>query len=355
MALLGPVVGPAGGGASVPAMDLTTLAPDEAVFFADGEPTHLVDLEPDTSYDDIDPALPPFRTLAEPDGAHLCTFATVNDVHFGETVCGVIGGDNDPGPFFSVEPGETPYPETMNAGAVTEIAAIDPALVVVKGDLTSNAAKEELDAFERAYLGAFGERLLYVRGNHESYHGVTYAAVPFQKRVLPGVTVALIDTSLPSVEYGGVSGDQLAWLDALGGSTDRPVMVMGHHHVWSPESSVRPDRYFGINPDDSEKLVDVVARHDALVGYWAGHTHRNRVRRFAATGATPWVEVSCVKDYPGAWAEYRVYEGGVVQVFRRISSPDALAWSERTRGMYSGTYHDYAFGAVEDRNFVLEW
>lgn len=335
-------------------MDLTTLAPDEAVFFAGGEPTHLVDLEPDTRYDDLD-GVPSFRTPPEPEGEHLCTFATVNDVHFGETICGVIGGDNDPGPFFSVGEGETPYPETMNAGAVAEITALDPALVVVKGDLTSNAAREELDAFERCYLGAFGERLLYVRGNHESYHGVTYAAVPFQKRVLPGVIVALIDTSLPAVEYGGVSPDQLDWLDALGRDADRPVLVMGHHHVWSPESSVRPDRYFGINPDDSEQLVAVMARHDHLRGYFAGHTHRNRVRRFRQSGVVPWVEVSCVKDYPGAWAEYRVYEGGVVQVFRRISSPDALAWSERTRGMYSGTYHDYAFGAVEDRNFAIEW
>ena len=61
----------------------------------------------------------------------------------------------------------------------------------------------------------------------------------------------------------------------------------------------RPDDYFGIHPDDSERLVDVVARHPAIVGYFAGHTHRNRVRRFAATGDRPWVEVACVKDFPG--------------------------------------------------------
>lgn len=334
-------------------MDLTTLAPDEAVFFDGGEPTHLVGLEPDAPYD-LD-ELPAFRTLPEPPGERLCTFATVNDVHFGETVCGVIGGPDDPGPHYSVGPGETPYPETMNAGAIAEMTALAPALVAVKGDLTSNATKDELDAFERAYLGAFGDRLLWVRGNHESYHGVTYAAIPFQKRVLPGVVLALLDTSRPAVEYGSVSADQLDWLDTLGAESDRPVLVMGHHHPWSPDSSVRPERYFGITPDDSERLVDVVARRDRLVGYWAGHTHRNRVRRFRATGATPWVEVSCVKDYPGAWAEYRVHEGGVVQVFRRISSPDALAWSEKTRGMYGGTYHDYAFGSVEDRNFVLTW
>ena len=92
-----------------------------------------------------------------------------------------------------------------------------------------------------------------------------------------------------------------------------------------------PTTYFGINPDDSERLVAVFARRPSLVGYFAGHTHRNRVRRFAATGAVPWVEVACVKDFPGTWAEYRVFEGGIIQVHRRISTPEALAWSERCR------------------------
>ena len=39
----------------------------------------------------------------------------------------------------------------------------------------------------------------------------------------------------------------------------------------------------------------------------------------------PFVEVACVKDYPGSWAEYRVFEGGVLQVHRRISTPFSFA------------------------------
>lgn len=333
-------------------MELTTLAPDEAVFFDRGEPTHLVELDPDTEHD-ID-GLPAFRTLPNPPGERLATIATVNDVHFGEEECGVIHG-SDIGPTYRVGPGEPPYPETMNRGAVAEIVALDPDLVVVKGDLTERGAEEQLDAFERAYLDTFGDRLIYVRGNHESYNGVQYGATPYQHRVLPGVTVALLDTSIDGKPGGTVSAEQLEWLDALGADTDRPVLVMGHHQCWSPTSKTRPEHYFGIQPDASERLIEVFARRPALRGYFAGHTHRNRVRRFAATGDVPFVEVSCVKDYPGAWAEYRVHEGGVVQVFRRISSPDALAWSEQTRDMYAGTYHDLCFGAVEERNFVLTW
>ena len=44
---------------------------------------------------------------------------------------------------------------------------------------------------------------------------------------------------------------------------------------------------------------------------------------------------------------------GILQVFRRISAPEALAWSERTRDMFAGLYGDYAFGSLDDRCFPL--
>ena len=82
----------------------------------------------------------------------------------------------------------------------------------------------------------------------------------------------------------------LEWLDdvAATAATDGvPLLVFGHHHVWSPLSKRREARYFGINPDDSDRLIDVAARREAFAGYFCGHTHRNRVRRFPATGGTP--------------------------------------------------------------------
>ena len=70
----------------------------------------------------------------------------------------------------------------------------------------------------------------------------------------------------------------------------------------------------------------------------------------------PTVEIGCVKDFPGTWAEYRVYEGGVMQVVHRISAPDALAWSDRCRVLYSDfgvDYEAYAFGTLGERCFVF--
>jgi 3',5'-cyclic-AMP phosphodiesterase len=336
---------------SVPA-ELTTVADDEAVAH-DGATVHRLEgLAPGTAHE---LAGIPFRTLPRPGGERLATVATVNDVHFGETEAGHVDGQESV--VFRAAPGEPPYPELMNEAAVAEIAALrdgtGPDHVVVKGDLTDDGSPEQVQAFHDCYGVAFGDRLTWIQGNHESYHEALPDSPSTAEVPLPGVVLAVLDTSLPRSPSGGLTADQLGWLDELGARADRPVLVFGHHHVWSPEARTRPPDYFGINPDDSERLVEVVARRRSLVGYFAGHTHRNRVRRFAATGPFPWVEVACVKDYPGTWAEYRVFEGGILQVHRRISTPEALSWTERTRLMFDGYYATYAFGALEDRCFPI--
>ena len=329
--------------------ELTTVADDHAVVFVGAEARRYEGLDPDREYE-FDGIT--FHTLPRPRGERLGTVATVNDVHFGEVECGVLEG-LEMGPILRAEPGEPPYPETMNRAAIAEIAALDPDAVVAKGDLTTHGSEDEFEAFLAAYSPVFGDRLHYVRGNHDAYVGADFASGAPLEVKLPGVTLAILDTVVPTWHTGQLSSDQLEWLDELGGRGDGLVLVFGHHHPWSPLSNSRSPTYFGINPDDSERLIDVVARRPSLVGYFAGHTHRNRVRRFPATGDAPWVEVACVKDFPGAWAEYRVFEGGVLQIHHRISSPEALSWTERTRAMFGGMYPAYAFGTLEDRCFPI--
>ena len=330
-------------------LELTTVADDEAVAFDGGVPRRYEGLEPDTEYD-IDGLT--FRTLPRP-GELRCRIATVNDVHFGETECGLMEGV-DLGPVFRSAEGDDPYPEVMNRGAIAEMAAIAPEAVLVKGDLTAHGTDAEYRQFVAAYEPVFGERLHVVRGNHDVCGGEDFADAARLAVELPGAVAAMIDTSLPFRASGRVSPDTLDWLDELAARPDdRPVLVFGHHQPWSPHNPKRNPEYFGINPDDSEALVDLVARRHRIVGYFAGHTHRNRVRHFARTGGVPWVEVACVKDFPGTWVEYRVFDGGVLHIARRISTPEALVWSEQTRGMFGGLYADYAFGEIGDRCFHI--
>lgn len=332
-------------------MDVTTVADDLAVLH-DGLQVHRFEgLRAATEYTlaGVD-----VRTLPAPPGERWCRFATVNDVHFGESEAGRVDDLTD-GPIRRPEPGAEPYPEVMNRAAAAEMAAIDPVAVIAKGDLSADGEVREWDAFERCYRTPFGDRLYAVRGNHDAYrHQDVYAGDQWIE--LPGVAVALLDTTIPGATSGTITREQLDWLDEHCATATTPVLVMGHHQQWiGAGDRAREDDYFGLHPDASDALDELALRRTAVVAYAAGHTHRHRVRPMVRS-RVPSIEVGCTKDFPGTWAEYRVHEGGVMQVVHRISSPDALSWSESCRGLYADfgiDYGSYALGALADRCFVI--
>ena len=174
----------------------------------------------------------------------------------------------------------------------------------------------------------------HVRGNHDAMLDPTMAleGAPFTVE-LGGVTLAVLDTVRPATTAGRSPPTSCGWLDDLAAAIDRPGARVRPPPPLGPRlARATQRRYFGINPDDSEAFVAVVARRENIVGYFAGHTHRNRIRRFGPAPATSVrARSACTKDYPGVWAEYRVYEGGYTQVVRRIPTPAAFAWTERTR------------------------
>jgi len=306
--------------------------------------TVLDGLEPATAYEHEGIS---FTTLPRPAGRLRCRFATVNDVHFGETEAGHITG-TDLGPVLRAEPGIVPYPLLMNEAAVGEIEACAPAGVFVKGDLTGAGAPDEFAAFSRCY-GRFGDRLHVVRGNHDAYDGaVDFAGDRWVE--LDGVAVAMLDTARAGRAGGELSPAQLDWLDDHTAAATSPVVVMGHH----PQSAFWFDPAFVLDRASSDRLDEIFARRASIVTYAAGHTHRTW--RGEAGGGVPSIEVACVKDFPGVWAEYEVYDGGLLQIVHRISDPAALAWSERCRGLYAELgvdYTEYALGRLEHRCFAI--
>ena len=334
---------------SSPVTELTTVADDIAVFHHGSHVIRHSNLEPGTRYTEhgID-----FETLQRPSGRLMTVFATVNDVHFGETEAGRID-DNPDGPIQRAHPGEDPYPLTMNRAAVEEIRSINPRAVFVKGDLTVDGRDEEFSQFRETYVDTFSDALFVARGNHDSYRGQSeYDENHWVE--MPGVAVALIDTTIPTVTTGRIDPHQFEWLDAHLSSATTPVVIMGHHQQWIEGN--RSDDYFGLHPDCSDELDDMVARHACVIAYTAGHTHRHRVRTMRRSGV-PSIEIGCVKDFPGTWAEYRAYEGGVMQVVHRISSPAALSWSNRCRRLYRDfgvDYETYAMGTLSDRCLNLQ-
>jgi hypothetical protein len=94
------------------------------------------------------PALPTlqspgiFRTFDRP-GNYLFSFASLNDMHVGETVSGQLTsvGDNPIPPSF--KQASPPYWKVMNEGAVAGINARGVAFTITKGDLTSGGTETE--------------------------------------------------------------------------------------------------------------------------------------------------------------------------------------------------------------------
>ncbi len=255
----------------------------------------------------------------------------------------------------------------MNRGAVDEMDAAGVGSVIVKGDLSSDGADDEWDTFERCYRDRFGAGLHVVRGNHDAYHGQEkYSGDQWIE--LPGVAVALIDTTIPFQTTGRVLPEQLDWLDAHAANADRPVIVMGHHQQWmahprapagtgGAQAGARATDYFGINPDDSDALAELIARRPVIVAYTAGHTHRHRVRPIAERAVCRRSRSAASRTSPARGPSTACTRAAILHVVHRVSTPAALSWSERCRHLYSDfgvDYETYALGRLEDRCFTIE-
>ncbi len=334
--------------------EIASVGPYHLVTFDGLDPATEFDLEIEGHAAPTEHLPPTIRTLDRPTGARLATFATVNDVHFGETVCGMIHSipEAELGPWVRARPGEDPYPLTMNRAAVAEIELLGPEVLIAKGDLTCVGSEEEYGLFLDTY-GRFGDALRHVRGNHDAMLDPTLAleGAPYAVEV-GGATLAVLDTVRPTEAGGQITRDQLGWLETTAHATSGPVFVFGHHQIWDLRATDRPLDYFGVDPDSSEAFAAVVGRCPNIVGYFAGHTHRNRIRRFAESRDVPFVEIGAVKEYMGVWAEYQLYEGGYTQLVHRVASPAALDWSERTRSLYGGIYPEYSRGRLDHRCFT---
>lgn len=328
-------------------MELTTVTDTDAVFHDGLRAIRVGGLRPDREHT-VEGVT--FRTLLRPTGQLLASVATVSDVHIGETECGHYDGVNL-GSALRGEPDEPPYPETMARAAAAEIAAAHVDAVVVKGDLTARGSIAELRRFLDIFEPPFGDGLHWTYGNHDVCQVSELAPAgrpPAELIKVAGARLVLLDTSVPDETGGRVTEDQLAWLDDVAADPvdATPVLVFGHHPLFDHAAFT-----VGIDSAGSDRLVELFARRPALAGYFSGHSHRNRVRRLPQTGDVPWAEIGATKDYPGVWAEYRMYEGGILQVVHRMSSPEALAWTERTRSMFGGLYPSYSFGSLADRCF----
>jgi hypothetical protein len=315
-----------------------------------------------------------FETHPAPPGREVASFATMNDLHFGEPLFGGLlndemewGGDHPDWPSVRETEGDVPYWKLMNDDAVAEINAARVDFTVIKGDIADRGRPEQFEAARRCFDQLERPWQAFL-GNHDHYallegqrvDGYAILGQPPAPRAVDaaGWRLVLLDTVRPGEHHGELGPERLAWLDgnlAETRETNTPTLVFMHHHPVPPEFREQYPNSIGILPEHSLQLFDLIGRHPQVRGVLIGHTHRNRVRRYRAAGRTPFAEVNCTKDHPGGWAHYRLYEDGSFrQEVRRTASARALDHSSRCAGFFRGGYRIFSLGTVQHQSFVVE-
>lgn len=334
-------------------------------------------------------APPAFTTQVTPPGRELGRVAWLNDLHFGETVSGLIlGNDALPGgglpPGFAVDP-DDPYWRFMSQAAVEEARARGCTLLLANGDVTAEARPAEVTE-ARAALDRFGalggvdhlspgdaSRYFVTRGNHDRFHtGDTYASCvgsdakdcfgdAFAASYEPGSTHFSVTVGDDRARYRFVGLDsndatetgvlRQGELDYLAAQLDRGDMTIPlfHHPASGTLNSLPPGG--DLQRADAEAFRALLSGRDNVAGVYAGHTHRNSRTTAAETGTVPYFEGGAVKEYPGGYTVVRLFESGYLVNFYKSASPEARAWSERSRGEYLGLYPYYVLGELADRNW----
>jgi hypothetical protein len=317
-------------------------------------------LSPNTAYEVLASArgVPRFcagrlATLRPPMGRLLCRFATVSDLHVGEKWFGILGRIHDPCR-------DETFPVRALQAGLDEIASWGAELVVAKGDLTRKTSPAEVRDVARILAGGPVpvEALL---GNHDNgrvnaravleSEGLAVAWGP-KARDLPGIRLVLqsTDHGNPGHRWGQLPpavGRRIAALAAEA----RTGAWVGLHHP--PERHRLPTVYPpGLPFDDAQAFLKALAEAKPGTLVTCGHRHRNR--RYDL-GPVVVSEVGSTKDYPGVWAGYKVFEGGLLQTVRRISRPDVISWTEATRRAMNGQWGRWSPGRLADRCFTIDW
>ncbi|HVM68098.1 MAG TPA: metallophosphoesterase [Acidimicrobiales bacterium] len=292
------------------------------------------------------------HTLVPPPGRELCRFAAINDLHIGATEFGPIRAVRE-------ADHRDPHPLRCARAAIHEALAWGAEALVVKGDLTQEGRPNEWCAVA-ALLARAGVPVFAIEGNHETKRSAidgrrVMARSGLELHVhpaaldLPGVRIVGVPTPRWHGDPGWVTREAAEQSAAL--AAGAPAAVMALHHY--PQRFLLPTLYPpGIPGPIARRSLDAWRQANPNSLVIAGHTHRHRRREYhglviAESGST--------KDFPGTWTGYVVYEGGIMQVTRRVLAPAAIAWSERGRAVLGGLWGLWSPGLRSHRCFSHTW
>jgi 3',5'-cyclic-AMP phosphodiesterase len=169
-----------------------------------------------------------------------------------------------------------------------------PAFIVVSGDLTDDGSAESFQVVKEVLteLDNGAAPVLLALGNHDDR--ATFRRVIlgeehaddqepyYHSRLIDGLRVIVLDSSIPGEAGGALGAVQLAWLeDELGRPTPRGNLIVLHH----PCRLAGPVHHYpAFIVREATALQAIVARHrDRVVGVLAGHSHQANSAPFGGT------------------------------------------------------------------------
>ncbi|RDI43710.1 metallophosphoesterase [Nocardia mexicana] len=152
-----------------------------------------------------------------------------------------------------------------------------PAAILVTGDITDSGKVEEYEQARAALLADVPVSVL--PGNHDDRANLLEVLLrrpasyePINQALrLDGLTVALLDSTIPGEGGGELTDGTYTWLtDLLLETPDDTAVLVAMHHPPMPMYSTVVDPIRLANP---QRLERIVADDDRIVGVITGHMH----------------------------------------------------------------------------------
>lgn len=297
-------------------------------------------------------------TTTPPPGELLARVATVSDLHIGAERWGFLKTMTEASIGLDIPDGAA-FASAFNA--ISDASAWGASHLVIKGDMVHHRCAQSFSEVGRL-VDFFGQMSMQlIPGNHDvdRHTDIELPATVGERRVpltrhlgsldLPGLRSIVVDTAIEGRGYGQIdhAKDELLQLVS---ESDTPAMISLHQQLqdhrfptfWPP----------GISAPSSQNFLTDLAKTKKAVFVVSGHTHRNRAH--ARKGVRVF-EVASTRDWPGVWAGYSIYSGGVSQIVRRISDPQVMAWHEYSKNAVAGLWRFWAPGKLSDRSVVFDW
>jgi 3',5'-cyclic-AMP phosphodiesterase len=197
-------------------------------------------------------------------------------------------------------------------GVLARIEQLDvaPAFVVVSGDLTDDGSAESYEVVKEVLKELGGESMdtlvLLALGNHDdraTFRHVILGEVrsddqgPYHhSRLIDGLRVIVLDSSIPGEVGGALGATQLAWLeDEVQKPAPRGNLIVLHHTC---RLAGPAHHYPMFILRDAADLEAIVARHwDRVVGVLTGHSHQVNSAPFGGTLHATAPAVYCQLDF----------------------------------------------------------